>query len=81
MTIDAREFATLRPGQLTVCTYGGFAPVCYKNPAGQLIGLDVSFLTRFAESLGLAIGLIERPFGGIWTLPGANDVMLRGPAS
>ena len=48
MTTDVLKFATLNPWQLTVCTYGGFAPVCYKNPAGQLIGLDVSFLTRFA---------------------------------
>jgi len=78
MTIAAPEFATLTPGQLTVCTYGGFAPVCYKNPVGQLIGLDVSFLTRFAESLGLAIGLIEKPFDGIWALPGANDCDVAG---
>jgi ABC-type amino acid transport substrate-binding protein len=63
---------TLIPGQLTVCTYGGFAPVCYRNSAGPLIGLDVSFLTRFAESLGLAIATIEKPFDGIWTLPGAD---------
>jgi ABC-type amino acid transport substrate-binding protein len=63
---------TLTPGLLTVCTYGGFAPVCYKNPAGQLIGLDVSFLTRFSESLGLAIATIEKPFDGIWKMPGQN---------
>jgi ABC-type amino acid transport substrate-binding protein len=78
MTIDQGEFATLKPGLLTVCTYGGFAPVCYKNPAGQLIGLDVSFLTRFAESLGLAIRLIEKPFDGIWTLPGTNECDVAG---
>ena len=72
MTNSATAVATLVPGQLTVCTYGGFAPVCYKNPAGQLIGLDVSFLTRFAESLGLAIQTIEKPFNDIWTLPGAG---------
>ncbi|HYJ06412.1 MAG TPA: transporter substrate-binding domain-containing protein [Chthoniobacterales bacterium] len=72
MTKDTTAVATLTPGQLTVCTYGGFAPVCYKNAAGQLIGLDVSFLTRFAESLGLAIVTIEKPFDGIWTLPDAN---------
>jgi hypothetical protein len=29
---DAAAVTTLIPGQLTVCTYGGFAPVCYKNP-------------------------------------------------
>jgi ABC-type amino acid transport substrate-binding protein len=69
---------TLVPGQLTVCTYGGFAPVCYKNPAGQLIGLDVSFLTRFAESLGLAIVAIEKPFDGVWTLPGENVCDIAG---
>lgn len=67
---DAATVTTLFPGRLTVCTYGGFAPVCYKNPAGQLIGLDVSFLTRFAESLGLAIVTIEKPFNDIWTWPG-----------
>jgi ABC-type amino acid transport substrate-binding protein len=64
---------TLHAGKLTVCTYGGFAPVCYKNPAGQLIGLDVSFLTRFAESLGLAIATIEQPFKDLWTRPGKNE--------
>ena len=57
---------------MTVCTYGGFAPVCYKNPAGQLIGLDVSFLTRFADSPGLPIVTIEQPFDGIWTHPGED---------
>jgi ABC-type amino acid transport substrate-binding protein len=69
---------TLNPGQLTVCTYGGFAPVCYKNPAGQLIGLDMSFLTRFAESLGLGIGTIEKPFDGIWKLPGQGQCDVAG---
>jgi ABC-type amino acid transport substrate-binding protein len=69
---DAASVTTLVPGQLTVCTYGGFAPVCYKNPAGQLVGLDVSFLTRFAESLGLPIVTIEQPFDGIWTHPGED---------
>lgn len=78
MTKDATAAETLVPGQLTVCTYGGFAPVCYKNPAGQLIGLDVSFLTRFAESLGLAIVTIDKPFDGIWTLPGENVCDIAG---
>jgi ABC-type amino acid transport substrate-binding protein len=72
MTDDAGAVATLIPGQLTVCAYGGFAPFCHTSPAGQLIGLDISFLTRFVESLGLAIVTIERPFDGLWTLPGAN---------
>jgi ABC-type amino acid transport substrate-binding protein len=72
MTEGAAAITTLFHGQLTVCTYGGFAPVCYKNPVGQLIGLDVSFLTRFAESLGLAIATIEQPFDGIWKLPGCD---------
>lgn len=72
MMKDAAAVATLVPGQLTVCTYGGFAPVCYKNRDGQLLGLDVSFLTRFAERLGLAIKLIEKQFDGIWALPGAD---------
>lgn len=75
---DAASVTTLFPGQLTVCTYGGFAPVCYKNPAGQLIGLDVSFLTRFAESLGLAIMTIEKPFKDIWTWPGEDVCDIAG---
>ena len=75
---DTALVTTLFPGQLTICTYGGFAPVCYKNPAGQLIGLDVSFLTRFAESLGLAIATIEKPFGGIWKKPHANRCDIAG---
>jgi ABC-type amino acid transport substrate-binding protein len=69
---------TLVPGQLTVYTYGGFAPVCYKNPAGELVGLDVSFLTQFAESLGLAIATVEKPFDGIWTWPDANECDVAG---
>jgi ABC-type amino acid transport substrate-binding protein len=78
MMNDAAAVATLVTGQLTVCTYGGFAPVCYKNTADQLIGLDVSFLTRFAERLGLGIILIEKQFDGIWTLPGANVCDIAG---
>jgi ABC-type amino acid transport substrate-binding protein len=78
MTNETAAVTTLIPGQLTVCTYGGFAPVCYKNAAGQLIGLDVSFLTRFAESLGLAIVTHEKPFDAIWTLPGANVCDIAG---
>lgn len=75
---DATAVATLVHGQLTVCTYGGFAPVCYKNRAGELIGLDVSFLTRFAASLGLAIVTIEKPFDRIWTLPDENECDIAG---
>ena len=63
---------TLIPGQLTVCTYGGFAPVCYKDPTGQLIGHDVAFLTQFSKGLGLTVVTIEKSFDGIWTLPGQD---------
>ena len=78
MPQDSAEVTTLATGQLTVCTYGGFAPVCYKTATGQLIGLDVSFLTRFAERLGLAISLVERQFDGIWALPCANVCDIAG---
>jgi len=74
----AAAVTTLISGQLTVCAYGGFAPVCYKNPAGQLIGLDVSFLTRFAESIGLAIVTIEEQFDGLWTRPGKDQCDIAG---
>ncbi|MFZ6723422.1 substrate-binding periplasmic protein [Undibacterium sp. Ji49W] len=63
---------TLTPGKLTVCTYGGFAPVCYKDKDGKLTGLDVIFLEKFALSLGLDIVLIEHDFDGIWTMPDEN---------
>ncbi|MBC3921013.1 transporter substrate-binding domain-containing protein [Undibacterium sp. CY18W] len=63
---------TLTPGKLTVCTYGGFAPVCYKDEHGKLTGLDVIFLEKFALSLGLDIVLIEHDFDGIWTMPDEN---------
>jgi len=73
MMTDTQKYpTTLVPGKLTVCTYGGFAPVCYKDATGQLIGLDVSFLTRFAGQMSLEIVLIEKEFDGIWTLPDAD---------
>jgi ABC-type amino acid transport substrate-binding protein len=70
---DGRTIETLIPGQLTLCTYGGFAPVCYRSPDGQLTGYDVAFLARFAESIGLPLVTIERPFDGLWTRPGADE--------
>jgi ABC-type amino acid transport substrate-binding protein len=78
MMKNTTEVTTLAPGKLTVCTYGGFAPVCYKNSDGQLIGLDVSFLTRFAESLGLEIVTIEHLFDGIWEQPDAGKCDVAG---
>jgi ABC-type amino acid transport substrate-binding protein len=65
-------FITIVPGKLTVCTYAGFAPVCYKNAAGHLVGYDVSFLTKFAVKEGREIVLIEKEFEEIWTLPGKD---------
>lgn len=72
MSNDGAAVTTLHAGRLTVCTYGGFAPVCFKDTAGNLVGLDVSFLTRFAESEGLALDMIDRTFDGIWALPDMN---------
>ena len=72
MSNDGAAITTLHAGRLTVCTYGGFAPVCFKDAAGNLVGLDVSLLTRFAESEGLALDMIDRTFDGIWALPDMN---------
>ena len=72
MSNDGAAVTTLHAGRLTVCTYGGFAPVCFKDAAGDLVGLDVSFLARFAESEGLALDMIDRTFDGIWALPDMN---------
>jgi ABC-type amino acid transport substrate-binding protein len=68
---------TLVPGKLTVCTYGGFAPVCYKKD-GKLVGLDVSFLTEFAGQQRREIVLIEKEFDDIWTLPGKDVCDIAG---
>jgi ABC-type amino acid transport substrate-binding protein len=78
MTNEA--ITTLVSGKLTVCTYGGFAPVCYKDEQGNLTGLDVIFLEKFAISQGLEIALIEHDFDGIWTMPDENkcDVAAAG---
>ena len=62
MIDDTAAATTLHSGRLTVCTYGGFAPVCFKDAAGGLAGLDISFLARFAESEGLAVGRGVRQF-------------------
>jgi len=72
------QVSTLVASQLTVCTYSGFAPVSYTNPQGQIIGLDVSFLTRFAESLGLTIVARDNEFDGIWAMPGKNECDVAG---
>lgn len=72
MIDDTAAATTLHSGRLTVCTYGGFAPVCFKDAAGGLAGLDISFLARFAESEGLALDMIDRTFDGIWALPGMD---------
>lgn len=73
MTKDAIAVTTLTPGLLTVCTYGGFAPVCYKNDSGKLDGLDISFLRHFAKNWNLDIKFIEQPFNNIWQRPGENE--------
>ena len=80
MSDEATTITPLHPGRLTVCTYGGFAPVCFKNAAGELVGLDVAFLARFAKSEGLALDIIDRMFDGIWALPGmdACDIAAAG---
>lgn len=69
---DATTVTTLYPGKLTVYTYGGFAPVCYKEK-GELTGLDVFFLKKFSDKLKLDLVLIEHEFKDLWTLPGKGD--------
>lgn len=73
MSNDGAAVTTLHAGRLTVCTYGGFAPVCFIDAAGDLVGLDVAFLARFAQSEGLALDMVDRTFDGIWALPGMDE--------
>ena len=82
---DATTVTTLVPGKLTVYTYGGFAPVCYKEK-DKLTGLDVFFLEKFVgwlkqdRGLELSLELKEHDFENIWTLPGegACDIAAAG---
>lgn len=69
----------VNPGKLTICTYGGFAPVCSKQN-GELVGYDVTFLEQFASlSLGgLPTVKIEKDFNGIWTWPGQGACDVAG---
>ena len=71
---------TLVPGVLTVCTYGGFAPVAYKDEHRKLVGKDLDYLSKFAENMGLSIEFVEAEFDGIWRLPGEGkcDVAAAG---
>ncbi|MFZ6758160.1 substrate-binding periplasmic protein [Undibacterium sp. Ji50W] len=72
MTNNATALTTMSLGKLTVCTYGGFAPVCHKNKDGKPIGYDITFLEKFAHGLGLDIVWIEHDFDDIWTMPNEN---------
>jgi ABC-type amino acid transport substrate-binding protein len=69
---DSGQFVTLVPGQLTVCSYAGFAPYCFRASDGSVAGLDIEFLDRFAQSLGLRMAVLEKPFDQTWTAPGAD---------
>ena len=67
------KFATLQPGQLTVCTYTEFAPFAHLNDAGEIIGSDITLLRRFAAAYGLEATFLQRPFSGLWRRPGAGE--------
>lgn len=71
---------TLTPDKLTICSYGGFAPVCYKKD-GKLVGRDISFLILFARQMALEVVPIEKDFNDIWTMPGKNVCDIAGRAS
>ena len=66
--------STLRSGELKVCFYTGFAPVCFKKN-DTASGYDVLFLQDFAETLHLKFVPAERTkLEGIWTLPASNEL-------
>jgi ABC-type amino acid transport substrate-binding protein len=61
---------TIKPGVITVCTYSGFAPVCFVKD-GEPAGKDISFLKKFAADHGMKVKFIVLPyFVGIWRQPG-----------
>lgn len=73
------EFSTLRPGQLQVALYPGFAPVVFHDPDSQeVVGIDVDILKAFANKYGLKMNIIESTFSGIWELPATGEVDIAG---
>ena len=79
--ISHRELTTIKANTLTVAAYPHFYPICYYNSRGNLAGLDVDILKKFAKEAKLDIVFKEfNLFNGIWNKPaiGKADVSIGG---
>jgi len=68
-------------GKLTVAICTGFAPVGFRDEAGQIAGMDADLMRAFAEENGYELTFVERVvFDGIWELParGITDAAVSG---
>lgn len=82
--ISHRELTTIKTNTLTVAAYPHFYPICYYNSRGNLAGLDVDILKKFAKEAKLDIVFKEfDSFKGIWHKPAIDkaDVSIGGIAN
>lgn len=72
--VGHRELTLLEAGVLTVAAYPHFFPVCYHDASGDLAGLDVDIMKRFAAQAGIQVRFVEfDEFNGIWDKPANRD--------
>jgi ABC-type amino acid transport substrate-binding protein len=82
--ISHRDINTIKPNTLTVAAYPHFYPICYYNSAGNLAGLDVDIMKKFAKEAKLNIVFKEfNSFKGIWNKPAIDkaDISIGGIAN
>jgi polar amino acid transport system substrate-binding protein len=64
-------------GRLSVAFCTGFAPVGYRDEAGQITGMDADLIRAFAAEHGYQLVFEEQiVFNGIWNLPARGHVDL-----
>lgn len=58
---------------VVIGTYAEFAPVCYKDKAGRLVGMDPDILNAFADKYGYQLKWKEFGFDGLWARPAKGE--------
>ena len=67
-------------GEIVVATEGTWAPWCYHDESGALVGYDVEVAQAIAEKLGVTASFVEGEFDGLLAglEAGRYDVMVNG---
>lgn len=76
-----KAWAPKLKGKITVAICTGFAPVGFRDRAGQIVGMDADLMRAFSKEYGYEITFVERAvFDGIWELParGLTDAAVSG---